>query len=112
MRGGGGGQGEGVRLSKYLQGEAEALCLELSWALPYEPLPLADFNWYLLLFTNCHHEMKSFQCVLGPFSYFWSVWVVLGTFKPAVGIRREGGLVDRTTCHFTTGLLLSGSVGH
>lgn len=45
-------------------GQLKAACLELSWILPYAPLPLADTNLCLFITVKHYLECNSFQWVL------------------------------------------------
>lgn len=57
-------------------GQLVALCLELSWTLPYASLPLADIIYILSLVINHNCKYKSIQWVLCVFlaNYWISRW--------------------------------------
>lgn len=64
-----------------LHGErvAGALHLELSWTLPCESLPLADFNLHPLMIINHSCEYNSVQGLLSLLSKLSNLWVVSGS---------------------------------
>lgn len=69
-------------------------CGPLLYSVPYESLPLANFNLHPFSVVNCRHPYHSFQWVLGVLLVTFQTWEwVRETLKLTIGVR-DGDLLE------------------
>lgn len=84
------GAGRSQHVHDPIERTTRSMELGPTWILPQVSLPLADFSPFVVI--NHNHEHNNLQCVLSWSSELSKLEVVLGSLKPAIYVRSDGGL--------------------